>query len=101
MDHCNARMRSTDRSRDTEVCSRVNRFVKLQTIKFYGQTKGHGASSKSFRGTGQAGTANQNPGLDPGRNNHYFSLKIRDGTLDRKGQLLFFSYNFLLFIILD
>ena len=36
MDHCDARMRSTDRSRDTEVRSRVTRFVKLQTIESYG-----------------------------------------------------------------
>ena len=32
---------------------------------------------------GRAGKACQNLGRDVGRDNHYFSLKIRDGTQDR------------------
>ena len=45
--------------------------------------------------TGRAGTAYQNPGRDAGRDNHYFSVKIWDGTRDETGQSLFFSYDFL------
>ena len=36
----------------------------------------------SCQGMGRAGTAYQNPGWDAGRNNHYFSVKIWDGTRD-------------------
>ena len=32
--------------------------------------------------TGRDRTACQNPGRDAGRDNHYFSVKIRDGTRD-------------------
>jgi hypothetical protein len=38
--------------------------------------------------TGRAGTAYRNPGRDVGRDNHYFSVKIRDGTMDGTGQSL-------------
>ena len=55
----------------------------------------NGTSSKSCHGTGRAGTACQNPGRDAGRDNHYFSVKIRDGTRDGTGQSLFFFYDFL------
>ena len=41
----------------------------------------NGTSSKSCHGTGRAGTACQNLGRDAGRDNHYFSIKIRDGTI--------------------
>ena len=41
-------------------------------------------------GLGRAGTACQNPGWDAGWDNHYFSVKIRDGTWDVTGQSLFF-----------
>jgi hypothetical protein len=41
--------------------------------------------------TGRAGTAYQNPGQDAGWDNHYFSVKIRNGTRDGTGQSLFLS----------
>ena len=43
--------------------------------------------------TGRAGKACQNLGRDVGQDNHYFSVKIRDGT--RLGQHYLFSYDFL------
>ena len=51
----------------------------------------NGTSSKSCHGTGRARTNCQNSGRDAGRDNHYFSVKIRDGTWDGTGQSLFFS----------
>ena len=44
------------------------------------EQRDNGTSSKSCPGAGQAGTACQNPGWDKRRDNHYFSVKIRDGT---------------------
>ena len=41
----------------------------------------NGTSSKSCLGKGRAGTVCQNPGRDMGRDNYYFSVKIRDGTI--------------------
>ena len=40
----------------------------------------NGTSSKSCLGTGWAGTVSENLGQDTGRDNHYFSVKIQDGT---------------------
>ena len=55
-----------------------------------------GTTSKSCHGTGRAGTTCQNPGGDEGRDNHYFSVKMRDGTRDGKERdNHYFSYNFL------
>ena len=53
----------------------------------------NGTSSKSCHRTGRARTACQNPGWDAGQDNHYFSVKIWEGTRD--GPTLFFSYDFL------
>ena len=47
-----------------------------------------GTSSKSCNGT-----AYQNPGRDAGKDNYYFSVKIRDGMRD--GTITIFSYDFL------
>ena len=41
--------------------------------------------------TGRARTACQSPRRDAGRDKHYFSVKIRDGTQEGTGQLLLFS----------
>ena len=46
-------------------------------------TKGQRDTLKiSCHGTGRAGTVCKNLGWDTGRDNHYFSVKIRDGTQD-------------------
>ena len=47
-------------------------------------------SSKSYHGTGRARTVYQNTGRDTGRNNHYFSVKIRDGTGTGRDNCYFF-----------
>ena len=51
----------------------------------------NGTSSKSCHRTGQAGTVYQNLGQNTGRDNHYFSVKIRDKVKDGMGQSLFFA----------
>ena len=50
----------------------------------------NGTSSKSCHRTGRARTACQNPGRDAGRDNHYFSVKIRDGTGTGRDNRYFF-----------
>ena len=56
---------------------------------FPGQ-RDNGTSSKSCQGTGRAGTVCQSPGRDTGQNNHYFSVKIRDGTGTGRDNRYFF-----------
>ena len=48
----------------------------------------NGTGSKSCQGPGRAGTVCHNLGRDEGRDNHQFSVKIRDGT--GTGQSLIF-----------
>jgi hypothetical protein len=50
------------------------------------EQRDNGTSSKSCLGTGRAETAYQILRRDTGRDNHYFSVKIRDGTRDGMGR---------------
>ena len=49
------------------------------------------AQNLPWDGMGWDGTVCQKPGRDMGRVNHYFSVKIQEGTQDQTGQSLFFS----------